>query len=187
MTHWIQTFTGLAFDFAAPAPEQIAIEDIAHALSQQNRYTGHTSRPYSVAQHSLLVADLVTATAPDLGLTALLHDAAEAYLGDWSSPLKAYLRQHASAALDLERAIEAAIGARFGVDLVTRNPVIKAADLIALVTEKRDLFGPAPRAGWGDSTGYTMPGPDPEPIALRGAGWVEARFLEAFDRFGGVR
>ena len=194
---WIQTFTGRAFDLSNPQPEQVCIEDIAHALANCCRYAGHSRWHYSVAQHSLLVAEIVAATDPELALTALLHDAAEAYIGDWSSPLKALMRhavrdQEAAtdleqggpftpwSPLDVEQAVEHAIGKRFGVDLLTRNPVIKAADLIALATEKRDLFGPAPRDGWGDSTGFEMPEPLTRRILRVTPESAELAFLDAF-------
>lgn len=85
MKHWIQTYTGKAFDLENPRVEDICIEDIAHALSNLCRYTGHCKQFYSVAQHSVLCS----LEAPDeLKLAALMHDAAEAYVGDVSSPLK---------------------------------------------------------------------------------------------------
>jgi uncharacterized protein len=191
---WIQTFTGLAFDLADPKPEQVAIEDIAHALAMVPRYAGHCRFHYSVAQHSVMVASIVAATDPALTLAALLHDAAEAYLGDWSSPLKALMRQadHEQAPcvgtnqvpLELEERVERVIGMRFGVDL-SRNPLIKAADLVALATEKRDLFGPSPRPGWGDATGYTMPEPLDRQVARISIETAESIFLSVFRGAGG--
>jgi hypothetical protein len=81
----ISTFTGIKFKFDDP---EFNIIDIAHALSHQCRFVGHTNRFYSIAQHSLLVSELMS---NDLKLTGLLHDATEAYLGDVSRPLKRYL------------------------------------------------------------------------------------------------
>jgi hypothetical protein len=190
---WIQTYTGLAFDLADPKPEQVAIEDIAHALALIPRYAGHCRFHYSVAQHSVMVASIVAATDPALTLTALLHDAAEAYLGDWSSPLKAMMRGRHELALggdeqlplQLEELVERVIGQRFGVDL-SRNPLIKAADLVALATEKRDLFGPSPRAGWGDATGYAMPEPLSRPVVHMSIETAESIFLSVFRAAGGT-
>lgn len=88
MTPHILTYTGLHFPLLKPEYFHFNILDIAHALSQLCRFTGHTSSFYSVAQHSVMVASLVPA---DQALAALMHDAAEAYLGDVSSPLKALL------------------------------------------------------------------------------------------------
>lgn len=194
---WIQTFTGRAFDLSAPVPAMVAVADIAHALSLLCRYTGHSRWFYSVAQHSILVSEIVAATHPELALLGLLHDAAEAYTGDWSSPLKALAKYYAGndgafdggiqASTVTEEKVERAVGQRFGVDLVTRNPVVKAADLVALATEKRDLFGPAPRDGWGDATGFVMPEPLDQRIAcIPDPGYWEARFLERFRALGGL-
>ncbi|HMM02016.1 MULTISPECIES: phosphohydrolase [unclassified Dysgonomonas] len=81
----IRTFSGKYMNVFAPTIDMICIEDIAHALSMLCRFGGHTSEFYSVAQHSILCADLV---AEPYKLEALLHDAAEAYLVDLPSPIK---------------------------------------------------------------------------------------------------
>ncbi len=192
---WIQTHSGKAFDLSNPRPEMVCIEDIAHALAQINRYTGHAAWPYSVAQHSIMVAEIVAATAPELGLPALMHDSPEYVLNDWSSPLKALtversnLRGFSSVTALIDRDVEAAIRKRFGLYVTPeQHRLIKQADLIALATEKRDLFGPPPCDGWGDATGFVLP----EPLEcgrLEEWPWqyAKARFLDAFDRFGGVR
>ena len=87
--NWITTYTGKRFDLEHPTPEMIDIEDIAHALSNICRWTGHTLYHYSVAQHSVNVSLMFDQR--DDALWGLLHDAPEAYLGDVSQPLKALL------------------------------------------------------------------------------------------------
>lgn len=82
---YLHTRTGRKIDITKVKPEDIEIEDIAHALSQICRFNGHTSCFYSVAQHSVRVSMSV---APPFALEGLLHDAAEAYLGDMVRPLK---------------------------------------------------------------------------------------------------
>lgn len=82
---WINTYTGKKFYPLSPRVEDICIEDIAHALSMQCRFTGHIKRFYSVAQHSLEVCHLVP---QEDKLWGLLHDAAEAYLVDLARPVK---------------------------------------------------------------------------------------------------
>lgn len=79
------THTKTKFEYLNPRPETVLIEDIAHALSQICRFTGHTSRFFSVAQHSVLVSNFVS---KENALWGLLHDAPEAYVNDVSSPLK---------------------------------------------------------------------------------------------------
>ena len=76
---WMQTHSGIQFWPLDPRPEDILIEDIAHALSNQCRFAGHCCFHYSVAQHSVLVSENVPAQDAMWGL---LHDAGEAYLVD---------------------------------------------------------------------------------------------------------
>lgn len=82
---WMETFTGRKFWPLDPRQDDVDILDIAHALSMQCRYGGHSLRFYSVAEHSVLMARNV---APQHALWALMHDAAEAYLADVPRPLK---------------------------------------------------------------------------------------------------
>lgn len=67
------------------------IEDIAHALSLNCRFNGHIRHFYSVAQHSLMVANLMASLALGDPLEGLLHDATEAYMSDVPAPLKVRL------------------------------------------------------------------------------------------------
>lgn len=87
----ITTHTGREVQPLSPDPNTIDIYDIAHALSNQCRFTGHTKEFYSVAQHSVLVGrNLERKYGRDSGLPlwGLLHDASEAYLADIARPVK---------------------------------------------------------------------------------------------------
>lgn len=130
--HCMQTHTGRVVDLSRFSEEDICVEDIAHALSQIIRFTGHAKVPYSVAQHSLLVAEIAP---PEHRLWALLHDASEAYLGDVASPLKTLLPQYR----ELEEKFQKVIAGRFGLPWPIPEEV-KHADRVALMTEKRDLL-----------------------------------------------
>ena len=130
----IQTATGRMVDLARPDPDQIDIYDIAHALSRLCRFTGHTKRFYSVAEHSIYVAMLV----PDhLKLAALLHDATEAYLGDVSTPLKSMLPEYKR----IEREWYEAICRRFSLPL-GESSEIKQADRMILALEHKHVMEP---------------------------------------------
>jgi 5'-deoxynucleotidase YfbR-like HD superfamily hydrolase len=120
-TDWIQTYTGKKFFPLDPDPEQICIEDIAHALSMQCRYAGHTNSFYSVAQHSVLLSREFGFL--DYRLAALLHDASEAYLTDIPRPLK-HLSAFAFYRIAEER-LQMMIFAKYGLVLHAAGTVIK--------------------------------------------------------------
>ncbi len=105
---WMQTFSGRQFWPLDPRPDEVFIEDIAHALSLQCRYGGHCLRFYSVAEHCVHLARYVQR---EHGLWALLHDASEAYIVDVPRPLKRFLAGYR----DAEEAVMAAVCDRFGL------------------------------------------------------------------------
>ena len=185
---WLETFSGVHFHPLDPHPEDVRIEDIAHALSNVCRYAGHSRFFYSVAEHSVYVAGLVR---PELRLAALVHDGGEAYTGDWPRPLK-----HPGGGEGLEatraarwyRWIEnknrAAIHQALGLDWpLEKNDglEIDRADFRVLSTEARDVMSGG--ADWGMELA-------PVP-SLRIAGWspkhAEGRFLAAFKAMRGTR
>jgi len=155
---WIQTHSAKAFDFVEALdgkPQPIDFNDIAHALSQICRYTGHVRYPYSVAQHSVSVATLALEFATraecnrlsQVAAWGLMHDAAEAYLGDVSRPLKHMLLAHTDIYARLEDAVDAMVIDRFGltVDDEIRR-IVKQADTAMLYWERVALLpGDAPR------------------------------------------
>jgi hypothetical protein len=83
------TYSGIVFDLMNPDPNLINIEDIAHGLAFTCRWNGHTKRYYSIAEHCLR---MTTKAKKELKLTALFHDAEEAYWGDIIKPLKEVIK-----------------------------------------------------------------------------------------------
>lgn len=144
MEAYVETFTGRRLYYDNLSVDGICILDIAHALSNICRFTGHTREFYSVAQHSVLVADNLDTLAEKRA--GLLHDATEAYVNDLPSPLKACT--DLGDYKNLENRIHTIIDEKYNVnDGMTPN--IKRVDLEALFTEKRDVLANASDWGWG--------------------------------------
>lgn len=129
---FITTHSGRSVHLANPMPWMIQAEDIGLALSRICRFGGHTIAHYSVAQHSYLASMFVP---EEHQLTALLHDATEAYLGDMVSPLKALLPEYKRIEGRLWRVIAERFGAQVEMPWCVHN-----IDLILLATERRDLL-----------------------------------------------
>jgi 5'-deoxynucleotidase YfbR-like HD superfamily hydrolase len=128
----IATWTG-RIDPLNPSPEEINIEDIAHALARQCRYNGHCDGFLSVARHSIWVSEHLEAQGLDIRtqLTGLLHDAAEAYLGDLVRPIKQ--SEFGQAYLKTEAVLEEMIAEVFGLPFPFPQSV-RDADHHVLVT-----------------------------------------------------
>lgn len=123
---------GRRFDLMNPGASDYSIETIAHALANQCRFNGNCREFYSVAQHSVLVSFVVP---QEHALAGLLHDAAEAFIGDLTSPIKHMLPEFRL----LEDRIERAVFEKFDLPFPLEDEV-KRGDLVALATEKRDLI-----------------------------------------------
>ena len=132
---YIATYTGQIIELDNPNLDNIYIEDIAVALSNINRFSGHTLRPYSVAEHSYRMSYLTD--DKELALAYLMHDAAEAYTGDITTPIKnrcPYIKE-------LETRFNSLIRERFGVTIdVMDDERVHHADKIMLSWESRDLL-----------------------------------------------
>lgn len=135
--NWIQSYTGKRLWPLRPRVEDVDIEDIAHALANKCRFTGHCREFYSVAQHSVMVSEFVDRA---VALAGLLHDGSEYMLPDVATPVKHQLKGFQ----EIEEAVLDAIFKKFGImdmrldDRIMAN--VKEADLRVLAIEARDLM-----------------------------------------------
>lgn len=137
---WIQLHSGGRFDFENPGRSTWVIPDIAWGLSHIFRFNGQTDIPLTVAQHSINVSYLVP---PGQALAALFHDAAEAFIGDITTPLKEVLGGGFKV---FEEAVEAEIFGKLNLNPYTKS--IKYADLVCLATERELLFSTGHKEPW---------------------------------------
>jgi uncharacterized protein len=169
------TSSGLQVDLANPDPASINLFDIARHLSKINRFTGASTLPFSVAQHSCLVANiLLRLNTPQLALWGLLHDAHEAYTGDITGPARKVLGVNVGPMEALDHAIATALDVPYpnahGLVLVDR------ADKQAFALEWRDLMPGMPPEG-------TLPCPFGF-HGIKALPWIAAEeaFLKLFDK-----
>lgn len=148
---WIQTYSGRRFYPLDARPEEVCVEDVSHALSNLCRFTGHSKAFYSVAQHSVIASQIVS---PEAALAALLHDAAEAYMGDIARPWKRFLwaslpGDYGLMALKVaEHRLLDVILEAFGCQWSDAiDAEVKRADELLLVSEARDFMSPL-ASGW---------------------------------------
>lgn len=148
----IMLHSGAWFDFASPHTSPFTAEDIGHGLAHICRYSGQCTKFYSVAEHSLLVSDV----AKGFEYEALLHDAAEAFIGDITRPLKQMLPDFKR----IEAVVQDAVLERFGLSHPLPQQV-KEADLRVLAAEQRQIM-PAGTDGWRAELNI-----EPAPIVVR--------------------
>jgi hypothetical protein len=168
---WMQTGGGNQFWPLDPRPSEVHIRDIAGALSKLCRFGGHCRRFYSVAEHCVHMA---RAASEGARLTALLHDASEAYLSDVIRPIKPALTNY----LAIEAALERAIAERFGLQWPWL-PEIKTLDNAMLMAE-RDQAMKAPPNPWVTEV---------PPLGVELQFWTPARaefeYVSEFKAYGG--
>jgi hypothetical protein len=147
---WQRMLSGRRLDLLDPSPLDVEIEDIAQGLSRVARWNGqtHGRHAFSVAEHSLLVAELMARARPaptvPERLCALLHDAPEYVVGDMISPFKAALGIDYRA---FEERLARAIRLRFGLPAALPQALehrIKRADRLAAWFEATQLAGFSP-------------------------------------------
>lgn len=147
MSRWLLTANGLEVDLSYTLPNLITLSDVSHSLAQINRFNGHCRRPYCVAEHSLLVLEIVehlfAPASVHCRLAALMHDAHEAYVGDMATPVKQLAGEGWH---QLEHRIERCLRSAWALHGAAYEfgAAIKQADMIALATERAQLLPPSP-------------------------------------------
>lgn len=188
---WMQTFTGRHIYPLSTKPQDFVIEDIAHALSMICRFNGQSRVFYSVGEHSVLLAEFCEQKnyEPELSLWALMHDAAEAYLGDVIRPIKQNamftgesdtgswsMSFHGVESLLITRIFEA-LGLTEHLQNMGHIQSVKMLDSRILVDESMELMGEV--KDWGELQDY-------QPLGVSISGlppfMVEQRFLSAYNR-----
>ena len=164
------TSRGIEVDLLDPKPESINLADIAEGLSKACRYSGQVpNKFYSVAEHSVLCSYYVP---DDYALMALMHDAAEAYTGDFSSPLKALIRESTSVLDVVEDRLTRAIFKKFSIEPHDHEdciaPIVHEADGFVFVQERNQMM---PEAPWWSNYG----GGDPNYMEISCHDWRFAR------------
>jgi uncharacterized protein len=169
---YLQTVSGRWVNPFDPDPNQLDPGDIARALANQCRFGGHSRVFYSVAQHSVIVSELVEEQGGDVedAFAALMHDAGEAYLGDMPHPLK-HRSPLGAAFKAAEEHLERAIRERFRIK--PDVPEIKRVDRALLATERRVLS--AEEWHWPELDGV-------EPLDLELRAWSPDDAVAAFAR-----
>ena len=183
--------SGRRLDLLDPTPVDIEIEDIAHGLAFVARWNGQTRGDFafSVAQHSLIVEEIVAAREPDprWRMAALLHDGPEYVVGDMISPFKAVV---GGGYKDVEARLTGAIHIRFGLPAVTPAKIktmIKKADTVSAYFEATELAGFTPKEAktfFGQPRNITRDMLDIDPMPTREA---ETRFQDRFNEIEALR
>ena len=141
--------SGHYFDLLDPAASRFTLGDIATGLGNTCRFAGQCDGFYSVAEHCWHASFLVPA---NLAFAALMHDAAEAFVGDVTRPLKSLLPAYR----EIESRIDGVIADRFALADLCRHRLVKEADVRMLAREQQVLM-PAHADEWTILSGVDVP------------------------------
>jgi uncharacterized protein len=149
-TTTILTYSGVAFDLLDPKPENVRLNDLLVPMSGILRFNAHLARSVNLLQHSKLVFDLVGWKAKPY---ALLHDAHEPYIGDFTTPVVKALFSPGDpwTPLDaLKQRLDGVLYDAFGMDWPSDEieAEVTEADRMALSIERQAFADPGPEELW---------------------------------------
>lgn len=145
--------SGTRIELLAPAPALIRVSDIAEGLAKLPRWRGATDGVFSVAQHSVIVADeMANYDGPLAAIYGLLHDAHEHLITDITEPtadaIEALMdscadrRVFRMALANLRHRIDASIHEAFDIDWPMPGSIKGLLDRVheqVRLTEMRDV------------------------------------------------
>lgn len=169
---FIRTYSGGKVFFFEPEKSEITLQDLFHPLSMLCRFNGNCEEFYSVAQHSVLVADEIYKETKDkeVAFMGLAHDFSEAFISDIPSPFKNHFDEFKKVELRMEIWLAKWLGCNFPYD-----PIVKKHDLKALSTEMRDLMTVCDNEN--------LPHPYEERIVPRGPAYSKNLIMEAYNKY----
>ena len=144
---WMQ-YAGVPYEIGSNVARGVTVKDIAHSLARINRFTGHTRHFISVARHSVFVSTLLD-FRPQAAMYGLIHDVHESVTNDISYPIKRALSDAARRELEViadnaDTALYEVLGVEWPMPPDIKL-LVKEADNVATMTEKRDLMPDCPR------------------------------------------
>lgn len=174
---YAETFSGRRVHLLLPDPATIFLPDIAHSLAMQCRYNGHCRAFYSVAEHSVHVSTYLESVnkSPATCLIGMLHDAAEAYVGDCISPVKRLV----PAFKDIEKGILAAIFEAVNIDVSDEDWADARWADVQLLADEANVLMPSGGQDWNLPVGPRSP--EWFPVPRWSPEWAAMRFHERFE------
>ena len=142
----VPLYTGSRFNPLEPDPKLVTLEDIAWGLAHSYRYGGHSKPPVTVAEHCVMASHIASMLfGRQWAAPALLHDASEAYLSDIVATYRhrisvRMLNGHIITWEMMEERINRTVSQACGLSLGSvDSPQVRAADLLGLALERRDV------------------------------------------------
>jgi uncharacterized protein len=158
---WIQLGSGARYSYGSEEaiPGFQLYTDLIVPLARIPRFLGHTGPLYTVAVHAVVCSWVAgDHHGNEAAFHALVHDNAEALVGDCPSPLKDLLFGFKALESSAARALAATL--RYPLPSPEEALTVKVVDLAVLEAERRVLKGNVP---------WDVPSPAPEDLVKSAA------------------